>query len=94
MVAYLIIEGTVSNQAKWGEYGKAVVPLIERFGGRHLDQPGGARLLEGSHDGVIALFEFPTMAALDEFWTSPEYVPVKAIREGAATLEIRAVPGA
>ena len=94
MAAYLIIEGTISDSAKWNAYRKAVVPLTERFGGRHLNQPGGVTLLEGTRDWIAALFEFPTMDALQDFWESPEYVPVKAIREGAATLDIRAVPGA
>ena len=93
MAAYLIIEGTVTKPDNWDDYRKAVVPLIGRFGGRHLNQPGGVKLLEGSHDWIVALFEFPTMKALEEFWNSPDYVPVKALRQGAAQLDIRAVPG-
>ena len=94
MSAYLIIEGTISDPDKWDDYRKAVVPLIESFGGHHLSAPGGVTLLEGTHDWIVALFEFPSMSRLQDFWKSPDYVPVKAIRLGAATLDIRAVPGA
>jgi uncharacterized protein (DUF1330 family) len=44
-------------------------------------------------DRRIALFEFPSMDSIREFWNSPEYVAVKELRRGAAVLEIWAVPG-
>lgn len=95
MAAYLVIEGEITDQAKWIEYRKAVVPLIARFGGRHLTGRGGAKLLEGARDDwIVAIFEFASMEAVQEFWDSPEYVPVKALRQVAAKLQIRAVPGA
>ena len=95
MTAYLIIEGEITDTDRWNEYSEAVVPLIGRFGGRHLNAPGGARTLEGTHDGwIVALFAFESMDDIKRFWTSPEYAPVKAIRQGAAKLEIKAVPGA
>ena len=95
MAAYLIIEGEISDQAKWTNYRKAVVPLIDQFGGRHLTGRGGVQLLEGHGEaGIVAIFEFPSMDALEAFWGSSDYMPVKALREGAAQLQIRAVPGA
>ena len=70
----------------------AVTPLIARFGGRHLIDAEAPELLEGrGPDGIVALFSFPTAAAVHVFWNSPDYVPVKAHREGAAELEIRVV---
>jgi uncharacterized protein (DUF1330 family) len=33
------------------------------------------------------------MAAIHAFWNSPEYVPVKKIRQGAAVLDIWAMEG-
>ena len=94
MAAYLIIEGAVTDAARWAEYRAAVLPLIESFGGRHLNGPGG-KLLEGvNEDRALAMFAFESMEQIQSFWDSPAYVPVKAIREGAATLEIRAIPGA
>ena len=46
MAAYLIIDGAVTDAVKWAAYRAAVLPLIESFGGRHLNGPGG-KLLEG-----------------------------------------------
>ncbi|WP_426434490.1 DUF1330 domain-containing protein [Bradyrhizobium genosp. P] len=31
------------------------------------------------------MFEFPTMEAIHAFWDSPDCVPIKKLREGAAT---------
>ncbi len=68
------------------------MPLIASFGGKHV-RGGKAELLEGQQEGRgIALFEFPSMEAIHAFWNSSEYIPVKEIRRGAATLDIWAVP--
>ena len=51
-------------------------------------------VLEGEHDmRSVAMFEFPTIAAVHAFWNSPDYVPVKKLREGIATINVWAFPG-
>jgi len=94
MAAYMIVQSTVSNQEQYGKYRTAVVPLIAKFGGKHVANGGAVELLEGHHDGRrMAMFEFPSMQAIHAFWNSAEYVPVKELRRGAAALDIWAVPG-
>jgi uncharacterized protein (DUF1330 family) len=39
------------------------------------------------------MFEFPNMEAIHAFWNSPDYVPIKKLREGIATLNIWAFAG-
>jgi len=93
MTAYMIVQSTISNEEQFGKYRRAVLPLIERFGGKHL-RGGAVELLEGHQDERrIALFEFPSMEAIHDFWNAPEYIPVKELRRGAAVLEIWAIPG-
>ena len=41
-----------------------------------------------------AEFEFPDMEAIHAFWNSPDYVPIKKLREGIATMNIWAFPDA
>ena len=95
MTAYLVVEGSITDPAKWAEYRKAVVPLIARNGGKHLTGAGHPELLEGTRHGlIIAIFAFPSVEAIHGFWRSPDYVPVKEIRRGAADLDIWIVPGA
>jgi uncharacterized protein (DUF1330 family) len=51
--------------------------------------------LEGHHDGRrVIVFEFSSMDVIREWWNSPEYAEVKKLRDGAAVLDIWAVPGA
>lgn len=94
MTAYMIVQSKISDEEQFGKYRQAVLPLIEHFGGKHV-RGGTVELLEGHQDDRrVALFEFPSMEAIHQFWNSPEYVPVKELRRGAAVLEIWAVPGA
>ena len=92
MTAYMIVQSYITDEAGYSDYRRAVMPLIQEFGGRHL-RGGDVVMLEGMPDGgKIALFEFPSMDAIRSFWTSPEYVVVKKLREDAARLNIWAVP--
>ena len=94
MTAYLMVQMTVSDPAQYQAYVKAVVPLIERHGGKFVIRGGTVEALEGRHDGRrMVVFEFPSMEALKGFWNSPEYVPVKKLRENAAVLDVWAVEG-
>ena len=71
-----------------------VGPLATRFGGRYLVRGAKLEVLEGSHDGrSLVVFEFPSMQAIHDFWASPEYLELKSMREGAANLDVWAVPG-
>ncbi len=94
MAAYLIVQSTISDEAQYQKYRDAVVPLIARFGGKFIVRGAKVEGLEGQHDGRrMVIFEFPSMDAIRAFWNSPDYVPVKKIREGAATLDVWAVAG-
>ena len=93
MTAYMFVQGTISDEDRYGRYREAVMPLIERFEGRHV-KGGKVELLEGRQDGRhTALFEFPSLDAIHGFWNSPEYGPVKELRRGAAEMEVWAIPG-
>ena len=95
MAAYLVMTIAIRDDAAWRTYRDAVIPLIAQFGGRHATGQGAVERLEGPDDGrCIAMFEFASMANIRAFWNSPEYGPVKELRQGAATLEAWAVPGA
>jgi uncharacterized protein (DUF1330 family) len=43
------------------------------------------------HRGVV--LEFPSMAQLRTWWDSPEYLPLRALRERTATSHLVAVEG-
>ena len=94
MSAYFIVQSTISDENQYQKYRDAVVPLIGKHGGKFIVRGAKVEALEGHHDGRrMVVFEFPSMDAIHAFWNSPEYVPVKKIREGAAVLDIWAVEG-
>lgn len=95
MAALLIIQATVTQRDGYKAYQAAVQPLIASFGGKLKGSGVGLEVLEGKHDGRrLIVFEFPSMEAIRTFWGSPEYAKVKTLRQGAATVDVWAVPGA
>lgn len=95
MAAYLFVQIRVLHQEGWVNYRARVGPLAARFGGQYLVRGAGKLdVLEGSHDGSsLVVFEFPAMQAIHDFWSSAEYAEVKTLRQGAAELDVWAVPG-
>jgi uncharacterized protein (DUF1330 family) len=87
MPAYLIVEHTITDPARFQEYGDKVRPLVAKYGGRSLAR-GSHRVLETNHwlpDRVI-LFEFPDMEALNTWYNSSEYQPLIALRQSATDM--------
>ena len=93
MAAYVMVQSTISDQTQYQKYRDAVLPLIHSFGGKVLVR-AAVEVLEGEPDArPKVVFEFPSLDAVKAFWNSPDYVPVKKLREDVATLNIWAVPG-
>ena len=94
MAAYFIVQSTISDEGQYQKYRDAVIPLMGRFGARIIVRGAKVEALEGRHDGRrMVIFEFPSMDAIRAFGNSPEYIPVKKIREGAAKLDVWVVEG-
>ncbi len=94
MTAYWIGEHVIASPAKFDEYLRQVVPMIERHGGRYLTRAGSHEVLEGNwRPNRVAVIEFPDMAALKTFYRSAEYQPLIALRQSAATDVLIAVEG-
>ncbi|MCG2645776.1 MULTISPECIES: DUF1330 domain-containing protein [Bradyrhizobium] len=95
MPAYFIVQNTIKDEAQYQKYVQAVVPFIASFGGKLAARRAKVEVLEGEHDQrPVVMFEFPDMEAIHAFWNSPDYVPIKKLREGIATMNIWAFPGA
>jgi uncharacterized protein (DUF1330 family) len=94
MAAYIIADVDVTDSAKYEEYRQKVPAVITKHGGRYLARGGATEVLEGSWAPRRAVIvEFPSMAALKAFWDSPEYRPLRAIREASARSMLVAVEG-
>ena len=94
MSAYLIADIEVTDAIGYEEY-KALVPaVISVHGGRYLARGGATEVLEGTwQPRRSAIIEFPSLAAFKDFWASPEYAPLKALRERCARSNLVVVEG-
>ena len=94
MTAYLIGDVEVLDKVAYEEYRQKVPATITAYGGRYIARGGATEVLEG--DWVpkrCVLIEFPSMAQLKVWWESPEYVPLRAIRQRATRSNLIATEG-
>jgi uncharacterized protein (DUF1330 family) len=86
MPAYYIGEHKITNAAVFEEYLAKVMPMIERFGGRYLTKQGTHEVLEGDwKPNRVVIVEFRDMASIRKWYEAPEYQPLIALRQSAAT---------
>jgi uncharacterized protein (DUF1330 family) len=94
MVAYLIADVDVTDDAAFAEYRREVAATEARYGGRYLGRGGATVVLEGDWEPhSLVIVEFPDMTSLMAWYGSPEYAGLKAIRERCATTRIIALEG-
>jgi uncharacterized protein (DUF1330 family) len=83
MAAYLIVEHSITDAAKFEEYRAKAAPTIAKHGGRYLTKGGSHKMPEGGHwrpDRVVVI-EFPDMDSLNAWYMSSEYQPLIALRK-------------
>ena len=85
MAAYLVANVDIFDNVGYEEYRQKVPATIAAYGGRYLARGGITEVLEGTAlPGRCVLLEFPSMARLKAWWDSPEYKPLRGIRERSA----------
>jgi uncharacterized protein (DUF1330 family) len=85
---YLLFRSEFPDPDAIKPYGRAVVPLAAKFGGRFIALADRPEPVEGQPDTRrVVILEFPSLAAARAFWDSPEYAEVKTLREGLGTVE-------
>ena len=93
MPAYWITHVTVTDEASYAEYAKRAGPAIAAHGGEFLVRGGAYKQLEGRDRPRNVLARFPSLAAAEACYNSPEYQAAKAIRQTVADGEIMIVEG-
>ena len=94
MAVYLIASVDVLDSAGYEEYRTRVPSTIERHGGRYLARGGATEVLEGTWlPQRCVIVEFPDMAKFRAWWSSPEYLPLRAIRERTAKTQLVVTEG-
>ena len=104
MAAYLIVHRReIVDPERLKEYSNGINATIARFGGRVVVRADRFEVLEGdwhpgrkgddSHPERITVIEFPDMARLKAWYDSPDYAPLKAVRQASAVCDVAAADG-
>jgi uncharacterized protein (DUF1330 family) len=94
MAAYLIADLEIVDAQAFEEYRRRVPAVIAAHGGRYLVRGGASEVIEGAWRPQRAVIvEFPSMDALRGFLASPDYQPLRVIRERSARSSLVAFEG-
>jgi uncharacterized protein (DUF1330 family) len=84
MPAYVITDIEVFDQELFTEYLLKAPATVAAYGGRYLARGGATEVLEGSWSPRrCAILEFPDMEHFRAWWSSPEYVLLRPLRQRA-----------
>ena len=94
MTAYAIVDVDIFDIGQYMVFMKAVRPLLESAGARYLARGGELRVCEGDYQPRrLVIIEFPSLQALDEFYTGQSYQKLKLARNECSSSRIVAVEG-
>ncbi len=95
MPAYLIANIEVTDPAGFETYRARVPAVVAQYGGRYLIRGNPPTVTEGQQFFKrLTVLEFPSIGALQTFYSSPEYTPLLAIRTASTKSDVVFVPGA
>lgn len=92
--ALMLAELDLHDPAGLVEYGRRVVPMLERWGGEVLAAaiPSPEPIEGEALDRALIVHSWPSVGRFREFYDSPEYQPLKRLRHRAATSRLTAFP--
>lgn len=94
MPSYIIVDIHITDPVVYEEYRRAAAPTLAPYGGRYCVRGGATEVLEGEwRPGRLVVLEFPDSGQARAWWSSPEYTPLRAIRQRSATSSMILVEG-
>jgi len=94
MTAYLIADVEILDREAYEEYIQKTPATITAHGGRYIARGGPPEVLEGTWSPKrCVIVEFPSVARIKEWWASPEYRPLQAIRQRTAKSNLIIIDG-
>ena len=94
MKAYVIAAETTKDEAVFATYRKEVPATVAAFGGKFVVRGGQLTTLEGEwpHPRLV-IIEFPSRAAAEGWYRSPEYQKIMSLRLNSAVGNLIIVDG-
>ena len=99
MSAYLISQVEVLDPEAWENYRTRAAQVIAGFGGRYLVRAARAEVIEADWPveepppQTVIVAEFPSMKALTDWYSSPQYAEAFAFRTAAVKRRMIFVAG-
>ncbi len=95
MNAYLIVDTKITDPVAYEAYKALAKPIAEKFGGVYRARGGAMEVREQElwTPTRIVIIEFPSMKDAQAFVDSPEYAPVKQIRNENSECTLLLVEG-
>lgn len=95
MSAFVVVDTKIKDADAYEEYKKLAKPIAEQYGGSYRVRGGEIELMEDDlwTPTRIVIIEFPDMDSARRFANSPEYAPVKPIRQENADCTLFIVSG-
>ena len=90
---YVITRVDVTNPEAYALYAAAATRVIAAHGGRALARGGRYEALEGTARARNVVLEFDSYDAARAYFYSADYQAARALREGAAEMEMVLVEG-
>ena len=86
MKTYVIADIKVTDDSWVPEYAANVHEIVHKHGGKYLTRTGNIKTVEGAalDTTLIALIEFPTMAAFEAFAGDADYTPYAESRQAGS----------
>jgi uncharacterized protein (DUF1330 family) len=94
MKTFVIAAETINDDAMFSEYRKRVTATIERFGGQVIVRGGEFNRLEGEWPHRrVAIIEFPSRDAAQDWYNSPDYQKIIPLRKNSTAGSLIMVDG-
>jgi uncharacterized protein (DUF1330 family) len=94
MPAYLFVNCTISDLARFREYAVANAALVAQMGGKYLVLGAEGEALEGAAlVGKKVISEWPSREAALAYWHSPEYAKIRLLRAGICDAQVMILDG-
>jgi uncharacterized protein (DUF1330 family) len=93
MPAYIVATVRITDQRRFGDYAAAIRGLSAEFGGEAVVAGPVDAVLEGESPGGerVVVTRFPSADDARAYLNSPRYLAAKALRSGAAAVDLRLV---
>ena len=94
MPAYILADVTITDPEAFKEYSRQVPATIAAYGGKYQIRGGAVEVMEGTWNPKrLVVIEFESASQAKQWLDSPEYQPLKQMRQKASSTNMILIEG-